>query len=169
MTETDAPSFGAGSTALEVIEGVDLSGKTALVTGASSGIGVETARALMAAGAHVTLAVRDTKAGERTAAELQASTGNGNVRVVHLDLADLATVRALASAWSGPLHLLINNAGIMHTPELRTADGWEPRTCCSRSRRQAAGQSVASRRRRSCRVASGRICSGTGILKCSPT
>lgn len=125
MTETDAPSFGAGSTALEVIEGVDLSGKTALVTGASSGIGVETARALMAAGAHVTLAVRDTKAGERTAAELQASTGNDNVRVVHLDLADLATVRALASAWSGPLHLLINNAGIMHTPELRTADGWE--------------------------------------------
>ena len=100
MTVADSPSFGAGSTALEVVEGVDLNGKTALVTGASSGIGVETARALMAAGAHVTLAVRDTDAGEQTASELRASTGNENVRVVHFDLADLATVRALASALS---------------------------------------------------------------------
>ncbi|WP_271985954.1 SDR family NAD(P)-dependent oxidoreductase [Pseudoclavibacter terrae] len=125
MTETDSPTFGADSTALDVVEGVDLSGRRALVTGASSGIGVETARALAAAGAQVTLAVRDTAAGERTAAELRASTGNDDVRVVHLDLADLATVRELASAWSGPLDLLINNAGIMHTPELRTPDGWE--------------------------------------------
>ncbi|PPF46912.1 oxidoreductase [Pseudoclavibacter sp. AY1F1] len=125
MTETGSPSFGADSTALQVVEGVDLSDKTALVTGASSGIGIETARALAAAGAHVTLAVRDTEAGERGAAELRASTGNDNVHVAHLDLADLATVRELASAWSGPLHLLINNAGIMDTPELRTADGYE--------------------------------------------
>ena len=119
------PQFGASSTALDVVEGIDLTGRTALVTGASSGIGVETARALASAGAAVTLAVRDLDAGERTAADIRASTGNPDVRVEHLDLADLATVQRLAQAWTGPLHLLVNNAGIMHTPELRTPGGWE--------------------------------------------
>ena len=117
--------FGADSTALEVIDGIDLSGRTALVTGASSGIGVETARALAAAGATVTLAVRDTIAGDRTAADIRHSTGNSAVRVTPLDLADLASVRALAEGWDGPLHLLVNNAGIMHVPETRTPSGWE--------------------------------------------
>jgi len=117
--------FGAESTALEVVEGIDLHGRTALVTGASSGIGVETARALAAAGASVTLAVRDLDAGARTAGDIRASTGNDAVRVAPLDLADLATVRELAAGWSGPLHILVNNAGIMHTPELRTRAGWE--------------------------------------------
>ena len=72
--------FGFDSTAAEVIEGIDLSGKRAIVTGASSGIGVETARALASAGAEVTLAVRDTQAGERTASDISASTG----RTVHV-------------------------------------------------------------------------------------
>ena len=118
-------AFGPESTALDVVRGIDLSGRSALVTGAGSGIGVETARALAAAGASVTLAVRDIAAGARTAEDIRSSTGNDAVLVTHLDLADLATVRALAGEWSGPLHILVNNAGIMHTPELRTAAGWE--------------------------------------------
>jgi len=118
-------TFGPDSTALDVVDGLDLVGRSAIVTGANSGIGVETARALASAGASVTLAVRDTAAGERTAVSLRASTGNRSIRVVELDLADLASVRSFAKKWSGPLHYLINNAGIMHAPELRTDAGWE--------------------------------------------
>ncbi|PRY67417.1 NAD(P)-dependent dehydrogenase (short-subunit alcohol dehydrogenase family) [Glaciihabitans tibetensis] len=120
-----ARTFGADSTALDVVDRLDLTGKSAIVTGASSGIGVETARALASAGASVTLAVRDTAAGERTAADLRASTGNLDIRVAEVDLADLVSVRAFAEHWSGPLHFLINNAGIMHAPETRSVAGWE--------------------------------------------
>ena len=84
--------FGFDSTAAEVIEGIDLSGRRAIVTGASSGIGIETARALAATGAEVMLAVRDTAAGERTAADIRGTTGNQAVRVGRLDLADLDSV-----------------------------------------------------------------------------
>jgi len=118
-------TFGPDSTALDVVDGLDLVGRSAIVTGASSGIGVETARALASAGASVTLAVRDTAAGELAAVSLRASTGNDGIRVVELDLADLGSVRSFAEAWSGPLHYLINNAGIMHAPELRSDAGWE--------------------------------------------
>src|SRR5580704_2011528 len=86
--------FGAQSTAAEVIDGIDLSGRHAIVTGASSGIGVETARALAGAGAEVTLAVRNTDAGERTAIEIRQATGNDRVHVRPLDLADPASVTA---------------------------------------------------------------------------
>jgi NAD(P)-dependent dehydrogenase (short-subunit alcohol dehydrogenase family) len=96
------------------------------VTGASSGIGVETARALAGAGADVTLAVRNTDAGERTAADITATTGNTAVHVGRLDLADQASVAAFVADWSGPLHLLVNNAGVMALPELElTPEGWE--------------------------------------------
>jgi NAD(P)-dependent dehydrogenase (short-subunit alcohol dehydrogenase family) len=96
------------------------------VTGASSGIGVETARALAGAGADVTLAVRNTEAGERMAADIIATTGNTAVRVGRLDLADQASVAAFVADWSGPLHLLVNNAGVMALPELElTPEGWE--------------------------------------------
>ena len=88
--EPVSPVFDAESTALDVVRGLDLGGRSALVTGASSGIGVETARALAAAGASVTLAVRDVTAGSRTAEDIRSSTGNTAVRVAHLDLADLA-------------------------------------------------------------------------------
>lgn len=118
-------AFGPHSTALDVVDGLDLRGRSAIVTGASSGIGVETARALASAGAHVTLAVRDTAAGDRTAASIRDSTGSRDIRVVGLELSDLASVRSFARAWTGPLHILINNAGIMHAPELRTGAGWE--------------------------------------------
>jgi NAD(P)-dependent dehydrogenase (short-subunit alcohol dehydrogenase family) len=118
--------FGFASTAAEVIEGIDLTGRRAVVTGGASGIGVETARALAGAGAEVTLAVRDTAAGGRTAAAIAASTGRDDVRVGHLDLADQASVAAFAEGWSGPLHLLVNNAGVMMLPDLvRTRDGRE--------------------------------------------
>jgi NAD(P)-dependent dehydrogenase (short-subunit alcohol dehydrogenase family) len=131
MTETAASNlirtpFGFDSTAAEVIEGIDLSGQTAIVTGGSSGIGAETARALAGAGADVTLAVRDTDAGERVAAEITAATGNAAVRVGRLDLADQPSIAAFADAWAGPLNLLINNAGVMALPDLRlTSQGWE--------------------------------------------
>jgi NAD(P)-dependent dehydrogenase (short-subunit alcohol dehydrogenase family) len=112
--------FGFNSTAAEVIEGVDLSGRRAIVTGGSSGIGVETARALAGAGAEVTLAVRDTHAGDRTAAEITASTGGAavSVSVATLDLSDQASVSAFAERWRGPLDLLVNNAGVMALPTL---------------------------------------------------
>ena len=114
--------FGPTSTAAEVIAGVDLTGKRAIVTGASSGIGQETARALAGAGAEVTLAVRDVAAGEKAAAEIA---GGAHVRVARLDLADRASVADFVAAWAGPLHILVNNAGVMATPERRTPEGWE--------------------------------------------
>ena len=118
--------FGFASTAAEVIDGVDLRGKSAIVTGASSGIGVETARALASAGAAVTLAVRDTAAGERVAAEIREDTGNAAVTVGALELGDLGSVAAFARGWDGPLHILVNNAGVMAVQELTlSASGHE--------------------------------------------
>jgi NAD(P)-dependent dehydrogenase (short-subunit alcohol dehydrogenase family) len=117
--------FGATSTAAEVIAGVDLTGTRAIVTGGSSGIGVETARALSGAGAEVTLAVRSTDAGRRAAAGMNANSGNA-VRVGLLDLADLASVAAFVAGWDGPLDLLVNNAGVMALPALElNPRGWE--------------------------------------------
>jgi NAD(P)-dependent dehydrogenase (short-subunit alcohol dehydrogenase family) len=120
-----ATPFGPSSSAADVITGIDLSTRRAIVTGASSGIGVETARALAAAGAEVTLAVRNVQTGQRVADDIIATTGNPHVSVAPLDLTDLASVAAFVSAWSGPLHLLINNAGIMAIPETHTPQGWE--------------------------------------------
>ncbi|MFF0370615.1 SDR family NAD(P)-dependent oxidoreductase [Micromonospora sp. NPDC005087] len=117
--------FDARSTAGDVVAGVDLTGQRAVVTGASSGIGVETARALAAAGAAVTLAVRSVDAGERTAEDIRANTGSQLIQVVPLDLSDQGSVAAFVSAWEGPLHILVNNAGVSATPETRTAEGWE--------------------------------------------
>lgn len=118
--------FGFHSTAHDVLDGVDLSGKRAVVTGGASGIGVETARALADAGAEVTLAVRNVEAGNAVAAQLNAPYGDARVRVARLDLADQRSVRAFAAAWQGPLHMLINNGGIMAVPDLtRTVEGWE--------------------------------------------
>ncbi|GAA1491770.1 SDR family NAD(P)-dependent oxidoreductase [Curtobacterium herbarum] len=117
--------FGAESTALEVVDGIDLRNSTAVVTGAGSGIGVETARALAAAGAAVTLAVRDVTTGNRVATDIRASTGNEAVHAVFVDLADVGSIRSFTDSWSGPLHLLVNNAGVMDLPEQRTPDGWE--------------------------------------------
>jgi NAD(P)-dependent dehydrogenase (short-subunit alcohol dehydrogenase family) len=117
--------FTAESTAAEVVVGIDLTGRRAIVTGGASGIGIETARALAGAGAEVTLAVRNVEAGERTADDIAGTTGSKQVLVARLDLADQASVAAFAAAWDGPLDILINNAGIMASPLMRTPEGWE--------------------------------------------
>jgi NAD(P)-dependent dehydrogenase (short-subunit alcohol dehydrogenase family) len=98
----------------------DLSGSTVVVTGASSGLGLEASRALAGAGAHVVLAVRNRGKGEQAAESISGST-----EIRTLDLGDLASVRAFAERWRGPLDVLINNAGIMAVPEGRTVDGFE--------------------------------------------
>ncbi|MEQ7128480.1 SDR family NAD(P)-dependent oxidoreductase [Actinopolymorpha sp. B11F2] len=115
----------AQSTAAEVVAGIDLGGRRAIVTGGSSGIGIETARALASAGAEVTLAVRNQEAGERAAEDIIGATGNRQVVVAPLDLADPLSVAEFVAAWSGPLHVLVNNAGVMATPLMRTPAGWE--------------------------------------------
>jgi NAD(P)-dependent dehydrogenase (short-subunit alcohol dehydrogenase family) len=120
-----ATPFGPTSTAAEVAAGVDLTGRAAIVTGAASGIGVETARALAETGAAITLAVRDVDAGRGAARDIVATTGNDRVDVRALDLADIASVDAFTASWEGPLHVLVHNAGVMHTPERRVGPGWE--------------------------------------------
>jgi NAD(P)-dependent dehydrogenase (short-subunit alcohol dehydrogenase family) len=126
MKERIRTPFGFRSTVDDVIDGIDLSGKYSIVTGGSSGIGIETARALARAGANVTLAVRKTDAGEEIAANIRISTGNPNVRVARLDLSDQSSVRQFATDWRGALHILVNNAGIMALPKLeRSSEGWE--------------------------------------------
>lgn len=123
-------SFGKKTTAEQALQGQSLRGKTAIVTGASSGIGTETARVLAMAGANVVLAVRNPSSGEAVAATIRSAlpTSAGTVEVQTLDLGDLDSVRTFARAWrdSGrQLHLLVNNAGIMATPQGQTAQGYE--------------------------------------------
>lgn len=118
--------FGFSSTAAEVIAGVDLAGKVSVVTGASSGIGIDTAQTLAMAGAEVVLAVRNLEAGQSVAAQIRATAPTAKVRVAHLDVSDLKSVAAFVAAWAGPLHILVNNAGVMAIPTLeRTPQGWE--------------------------------------------
>ena len=98
----------------------DQTGRTVVVTGANSGIGLVAARELARAGARVVLGVRDLRRGERAAATIA-----GTTEVRPLDLADLGSVRAFAGSWDGDLDVLVNNAGVMAVPEGRTADGFE--------------------------------------------
>jgi NAD(P)-dependent dehydrogenase (short-subunit alcohol dehydrogenase family) len=99
----------------------NLSGRTAIVTGASDGIGLETARELAAHGAHVVYAVRNTAKGRKA-----ATAARGQTEVRELDLASLASVHRFAEEWEGPIDLLINNAGVVLPPKLtRTSDGFE--------------------------------------------
>jgi NAD(P)-dependent dehydrogenase (short-subunit alcohol dehydrogenase family) len=101
----------------------DQTGRTAVITGANTGLGFETAKALAATGAHVVLAVRNTEKGREAAARMI-----GNVTVQELDLTSLASIREAAEALKGRLEridLLINNAGVMTTPKGTTKDGFE--------------------------------------------
>ncbi len=111
--------FGFESAASDVIEGIDLRQKRAIVTGGASGIGIETARALARAGAEVTLAVRDLAAGDGAAADIIRTTSNNRIHVAPLELADLRSIEAFVANWRGPLDILVNNAGVMAIPELQ--------------------------------------------------
>ena len=125
---TNTAKFGHGTVATEVVEGIDLTGKTAIVTGAASGLGVETARALLKAGATLVLPVRSVERGQKIADELAADTGNANVSVAQMDLIDYPSVRRFAEDFlktHNRLDLLINNAGIMACPLTRSVDGYE--------------------------------------------
>lgn len=106
----------------------DLSGKVAVVTGANGGLGLETADALAAKGAHVLMAVRDQDKAAAAVDRIRAATPGARLDMVPLDLASLASVREAAdriAALTGSLDLLVNNAGVMAMPERRTADGFE--------------------------------------------
>jgi NAD(P)-dependent dehydrogenase (short-subunit alcohol dehydrogenase family) len=121
-------TFGFESTTDEVIAGRDLRQKVAIVTGASSGLGRETARALASAGCHVYLAGRNEEKLASVAAEIAESAPGARCDVAPLDLTSLQQVRCFADdfmAHNEHLHLLINNAGVMNTPLERTAEGFE--------------------------------------------
>ena len=114
--------FNEKSQAGDVIKGVNLAGKTAIVTGGASGLGVETVRALASAGARVVMPVRSKERGEEVAAEIRSSTGNKAIEVAVMDLGDYASIRAFTDQFvksGAKLDILINNAGIMATPERR--------------------------------------------------
>ncbi|MDG2522230.1 SDR family NAD(P)-dependent oxidoreductase [Caulobacter segnis] len=121
--------YGAKSTTDEVLNGVNLSGKRILVTGASAGLGVETARVLAAHGAHVVGAARDLEKAKRATEVVRADAANGGgLELIELDLANLASVRAAADkllAAGQPFDVIIANAGVMATPFGRTDDGFE--------------------------------------------
>src|SRR5262245_5220505 len=123
-----ARRFDSQSTADQVLEGIDLAGKVAIVTGPSGGLGAETSRALAARGAAVTLTARDTKKAESVAASIRAAHPSASLEVRSLALDRPDSVRAFAKGWLAEhsvLHLLLNNAGVMACPLARTAEGWE--------------------------------------------
>lgn len=120
--------FGVDSTTSDVLAGIDLSGTVAVVTGASGGLGEETARAFAEKGAHVVLTARNLAKGSAVAAAIRASTGSECVEVDELELASLASVRAFAErflARHDRLHILVNNAGVMACPFGKTVEGFE--------------------------------------------
>ena len=125
MSRVTTP-FGFSSTAADVTEGIDMSGKRVVVTGGASGVGIATVRALAAIGAEVTLAVRNPAAGRDVADAITKATGNTTIAVSRLDLADRRTIHDFTASWRGGLDVLVNNAGVLALPELRrTPEGWE--------------------------------------------
>lgn len=121
-------SQSARSTAVELVRNIDLRGRTAIVTGATSGIGMETARALAAAGAELIMPSRNIEFGSAVADRLITDTGNAKIRIYEMDLADVDSVRRFADnvlSDYGRLDILVNNAGIMAHPLARTEQGFE--------------------------------------------
>jgi len=121
-------AFGWSSTTDEVLEGIDLSGLTAFITGANSGLGQETARAMAAKGAHVVMAGRDQAKLDEAVAAILATVPKAQLDTITVDLASLESIRAATSRARqrfARIDLLINNAGVMATPFEHTADGFE--------------------------------------------
>ena len=126
MSDRITSPFGAFTAAREVVAGHDLSGKTVIVTGAATGIGIETARALAEAGADVVIAARKPDLAAAAIADIGATAKGPGARFEMLDLSELASIRAFAGRWgTTPLHILINNAAVMACPLDRTHDGFE--------------------------------------------
>jgi NAD(P)-dependent dehydrogenase (short-subunit alcohol dehydrogenase family) len=128
MKDAARGAFGCDTTANEVLDGIDLGGKLALVTGASGGLGAETARALASKGARVVITARNVAKGEEVSRAIRASTGNDDIEVEDLELGSLASIRAFAErflARHDALQILVNNAGVMACPFGRTTDGFE--------------------------------------------
>lgn len=121
-------TFGATSTTDEVLHGIDLTGKHFLVTGASTGLGEETTRALAAHGATVTMALRDPDRGDAAAQRIREAVPEARLQVMLLDLASFADIRRFVTAFledHDRIDVLINNAGIMACPQASTVDGFE--------------------------------------------
>lgn len=121
-------TFGATSTTDDVLDGIDLSGRHIVVTGASTGLGEETTRALAAHGAQVTMAVRDPQRGDAAADRVRATVPDADLAVRLLDLGSLASVRTFAAEFlveHDRIDVLVNNAGVMACPWATTADGFE--------------------------------------------
>ncbi|NKY33254.1 SDR family NAD(P)-dependent oxidoreductase [Nocardia speluncae] len=119
---------GSRPTAEGVVSGADLTGRTCVITGASSGLGLESARVLARAGAHIVLTARRPGAADEAAAEIRREVPAARLSTVGLDLASLDGVRAAAARiteLAPVIHVLMNNAGVMFTPFARTADGFE--------------------------------------------
>ena len=124
----DRANFGHDTTTDEVLSGIDLSGKTVLITGGSSGLGAEAARAMAAQGAKVTITARTLEKGQPVADRINEALGDKIIDVITLELGSLKSVRDCAErylATHDTLDILINNAGIMACPEAKTEDGFE--------------------------------------------
>ncbi|CAF1676645.1 unnamed protein product, partial [Adineta ricciae] len=123
-------AFHAKSTALEIVKGLSakLDDKIVLITGATSGIGIETARALASANAHVIITARDMKKGAQVVEDIKKTTNNNKVEVMEMDLTSLESVRNFVKQFQArklPINILICNAGIMACPYTKTIDGFE--------------------------------------------
>lgn len=128
MNTIDRNRFAHNTTTNEVLAGIDLTGKVALVTGGSSGLGVETARAFAREGAEVVITARKMAKAEGVIEAIKASTGNRLVSAMELELGSFRSIRAFAERFLAKydtLHILVNNAGVMACPFAKTEDGFE--------------------------------------------
>lgn len=126
MTTRD--NFGHDTTTDEVLDGIDLTGKKVLITGASGGLGAETARALASKGATVVITARDIEKARSAVDAIVASTGNDDITIESVELGSLASICEFGERWNTNherLDLLINNAGVMACPQDTTSDGFE--------------------------------------------
>ncbi|WP_373492145.1 SDR family NAD(P)-dependent oxidoreductase [Parasphingorhabdus sp.] len=125
---SDRSNFGATTTADEVLEGIDLSGKLVVITGGASGLGQETARAMATKGAHIVIPVRDMAKGEAAVAAIKTSVPDADIELMECELGKMASIQFFAEAFlvqHDQIDLLINNAGVMACPHTTTSDGLE--------------------------------------------